>query len=237
MRRLIASLLFTACAAGAGHGEPAFCPGEQARAGAVAARVNEEWPQRPSGDEVSRYIQALGERLGRNTGRAAIPWRFTLLRDQAPFAFAIGYGYVYVTDGTLRFARTESELAAVLAHEMGHQLAGHFCRKPKQPEGLFHRNAPVEAPVGSLSQVIDLGKEQEADRLAVGILRAADFDPGAMYSVADRLPKSAAYGHSQGDNRRLAALKEILGGKGPPKLTEPAGESFRRAKALVENER
>ena len=222
--------------AGVGCAGAAFCPEERARARASVVRISEEWPQRPAADEVSRYVQALGERLGRSApGKGTVSWRFTVLRDEAPFAFAIGYGYVYVTDGTLAFARTESEFAAVLAHEMGHQLAGHFCRRPK--EGLFGSPPPVEAPVGSLSQVIDLGKEQEADRLAVRILGAAGFIPDAMYTVAERLPKSRAYGHGQGDDRRLAALKKVLRGKEVDRTAAPPAEKFRKVKSLVESGR
>ncbi|HYE37312.1 M48 family metalloprotease [Methylocaldum sp.] len=105
-------------------------------------RVNQEWPQHPSNDELSRYIQFLGERLGRTSpsGRS-IPWRFSVLRDHSPYAFAIGSGFVYVADGAFTFARNESELAAILAHEIGHQLAAHFC----EPDSL------VSCPINSLT--------------------------------------------------------------------------------------
>lgn len=227
-------LVILVCATGGGRVFGQVCPEEQTRARAVAIRVNEEWPQRPGGDEVARYLQGLGERLGRATAAGTgIDWRFITLRDRAAFAFAIGFGYIYVADGILTFARTESEVAAVLAHEIGHQLAGHFCRRPAPRDGLLRRGETVQAPIGSLNQVIDLGKELEADRLALGILGAAGFDPRAMYTVAERLPESAAYGHGQGDNRRLAALEQRLGRGPTPRFTEPPADAFRRAQATV----
>lgn len=238
VRWLVLGLVPAACVVVACRADGVFCPEEQNRARAIALRINEEWPQRPSGDEISRYVRTLGERLGRAAPRGGgIPWRFTIIRDRAPYAFAIGYGYVYVTDGTLRFARTESELAAVIAHEIGHQLAGHFCKQREQPDGLFRGSERGEAPVGSLRQVLDLGKEQEADRYAVGILDAAGFDPRAMYTVAERLPPAAAFGHGQGDNRRLRALEETLRREGPARFVETEAEAFRNAKASVEADR
>lgn len=239
-RRSVSGLALAATLTGASQAEAVFCPEEQSRARAIAGKISDEWPQRPAGEEVSRYIQKLGERLGRAASpEAGVAWRFTTLRDHAPFAFAIGYGFIYVTDGALRFSRTESELAAILAHEIGHQLAGHFCRSFESSGGSIARKERGQSSIGSLHQVIDLRKEQDADRLAVGILRAAGFDPHAMYTVAERLPQSAAYGHAQGDNRRLSALRAVLGGKreGSRPAELPRAEDFERAKAVLGRER
>lgn len=48
------------------------------------------------------------------------------MRDRSANAFAIGGGRIYVNEGVVTLCETESELAAILAHEMAHQLAGHF---------------------------------------------------------------------------------------------------------------
>lgn len=227
-----------ACVVVGCRAEATLCPEEQNQARAVALQVNEEWPQRPSGDEISRYVQTLGERLGRaKTVGAGISWMFTTIRDRAPYAFAIGYGYVYVTDGMLRFARTESELAAVLAHEIGHQLAGHFCTETSESKGMFKGSERREVPLGALTQILDLDREQEADRYAVGILTSACFDPRAMYTVAKRLRQSSVYGPAQGDNRRLRALEETLRGVGPTCFVNCDVAAFWRAKETVEAER
>ena len=89
---------------------------------------------------VSQYVQKLGVRLahfsvyGRNS-----PWQFSVVRNLAPNAFSIGGGYVFITDGAVNFVQNESELAAILAHELGHELAGHFCgaSDPSDSGGLF----------------------------------------------------------------------------------------------------
>ena len=120
-------------------------------------------------------MQALVERLARRSNRNGVPWRVNVVRNRAANAFAIGAGYIYVTDGALTFVEDESELAAILAHEMGHQLSGHFCRQGPPPSlwsGLFGGGAPAlrTRGVGSLSLVVDLAKEQEADRRALDLL-------------------------------------------------------------------
>ncbi|CAL1239558.1 M48 family metallopeptidase [Candidatus Methylocalor cossyra] len=198
----------------------ALCPQEQQRARASAARIAEEWPAVPGGDELARYIQELGERLAR-VGAAGrdIPWRFTVLRDRSPYAFAIGAGAVYVTEGAVAFAGSESELAAILAHEIGHQLAGHFCgAAPDAYDSVGRR----QDPVGGLVQVIDPHKETEADRYAVGLLREAGFDPRAMREVAKRLPDKPEIA-----GRRLTALHDLLGRLPPPRRIRES-DQFRR---------
>lgn len=197
-----------------------FCEGESARARANAERIAEEWPLRSSGDALSRYTQSLVKRLARSSQRDRIPWRVAMVHDRAPNAFAAGAGSLYLTDGALEFARTESELAAILAYEMGHQISGHFC--PRERSGFFSwlfgrsdnmaetsRTDVRQKDLGSISLVIDPVKEQEADRQAVAILREAGYDPHAMLDVARRLPSGGRPSHLQ-DPRRIQSLEASL---------------------------
>jgi len=197
-----------------------LCEGESERARANAARIAQEWPLRSSGDALSRYAQSLVERLARSSRRDRVPWRVAMVHDRAPNAFAAGAGSLYVTDGALEFARTESELAAILAHEMGHQISGHFCQR-EQPgffSWLFGRSDDTEETsrkdvrekdLGSISLVIDPVKEREADRQAVAILQEAGYDPHAMLEVARRLPSGGRPSHLQ-DPRRIQSLEASL---------------------------
>jgi predicted Zn-dependent protease len=203
----VVAVLF-ACVCAEAYG---LCQGEQSRSWETARRIDREWPQRPSNDELSRYIQSLGERLGRTslTGRS-IPWRFTVLRDRSPYAFSIGSGFVYIADGALGFAQNESELAAILAHEIGHQLAGHFCERDSPRHGNDDPSGVRREQVGTLVQVIDPRKELEADQYAVDILRDAGLDPRAMLEVAKRLPAHSGSGLGRPENERVLALQNRL---------------------------
>jgi len=187
------------------------CEREQSRSRETALRINQEWPQHPSNHELSRYIQSLGERLGRisPSGRA-IPWRFSVLRDHSPYAFAIGSGFVYIADGAFSFVRNESELAAILAHEIGHQLAGHFCEPELPAGGRYDPSVIRRDSVGTLVQVIDPKKEVEADQYALDILREAGFDPRAMLEVAKRLSVHSSSDLGQPENWRVLAIQNRL---------------------------
>ena len=192
----------------------AVCPGEVDNALNSAIKIAQEWPLRPVNDSVTRYLQQLGERLVAQ-GRAlakSLPyydempeqWHFLIVRDLSVNAFSIGNGRIYITDGSLAFADTEAELAAMLSHEIGHQLAGHFCRATDSSDfgGFFDIFSPIppqqhQVGIGSMTLVINPIKEQQADQVALSILQMEGYDPHALLYLARRLPS--------GDSERLDA--------------------------------
>lgn len=205
---------------------PALCEGEQESARATVQRIRQEWPLRGSGDAVTQYVQDLGVRLahfsvyGRN-----ISWRFSVIRNLAPNAFSIGGGYVFVTDGAVTFAQNESELAAILAHELGHELAGHFCGTTDLNDlsDLFDILSPPkiaerQVDIGSMTLTIDPVKERQADQIAISILQASGYDPRALLSVARRLPEGGAL-HPV-DSHRLQSLESLLDEIPPSKVQD-----------------
>jgi predicted Zn-dependent protease len=193
---------------------------------------------RGSGEEMTQYVQKLGVRLahfsvyGRN-----ISWRFSVVRNLAANAFSIGGGYVFITDGAVNFVQNESELAAILAHELGHELAGHFCGASSDLNdsgGLFDIfSAPKieerQVGIGSLMLVIDPVKEQEADQIAVSILQAGGYDPRAMLDVARHLPMGDTVPPM--DSQRLQSLESLLA-KIPPTKAQDS-EDFRTIKRTL----
>ncbi len=198
---------------GGGNTDP--CADQERYGAATMARIKAEWPLRGSADPVSLYVQELGERLARSSGvgHGAAP-RFFVLRNLEPNAFAVAGGRYVVTDGTFRLVNTESELAAVLAHELSHQRAGHFCRRETRDTKTFY--------VGSLVQHFDLNAEVEADAMAVEVLRQAGFDPAAMVSVLRRIAAQAP--ESQG--MALRARIEGLGDREHSSRARPDSPEF-----------
>jgi len=237
LRPLFAIALFLGGTASRADG---FCAGERERAQATVQRIEREWPLRASGDAISAYMQSLVEQLARRSNRNGVPWRVNVVRNRAANAFAVGGGHIYVTDGTLAFVEDESEIAAILAHEMGHQLSGHFCRQGPAPSlwgGLFGGAGGAPAArtrgVGSLSLVVDLVKEQEADRRALDLLKAGGYNPQAMLEVAKRLPSGGSSAHLQ-DPRRTHALENSMAGRSA--IRTASSEEFHTTKRKLEKE-
>lgn len=208
-----------------GGAEPGSCSGSEDRTAALARRVRGEWPLRGSADLVSGYVQRLAERLlgGAEEGVRRRQWRFDVTRNLSANAFAVGDGYVIVTDGLVAYVRNEAQLAAVLAHEMGHVLEGHFCRQARQKGTEFR--------VGTLMQHYDAQAEEEADARAVALLRRAGFDPGAMASVLRCLADSNPSFRAQLDRRIGALERQGSGSTGARPSRDSAG--FREAREAV----
>jgi beta-barrel assembly-enhancing protease len=213
------------------------CASEQQTAQASLQQIEDEWPMRGSGDMVSQYAQKLGVRLanfsvyGRN-----ILWRFSVVRNLAPNAFSIGGGYVFITDGAVNFVRSESELAAILAHEIGHELAGHFCGASGQinSDGLFDIFSAPETRqhkvgVGSMTLSIDPVKEQQADQIALSILQAGGYDPHAMLEVARRMHSGDTA--QRMDASRIQSLEQTIANL--PPISAESSEDFHKIQHIL----
>lgn len=183
----VAALLVQSCAASSA------CLGEAERAQVVQRKIDNELPLRGS-DAVVGYVRSFGWRLAERAGvEDAARWRFEVVRDRSPNAFSIGDGHIYVTEGAILAARNESELAGVIAHEMGHQLSGHFCSESRgqsaqanyggSGQGRQHGYGSQLPGLGTLRQGMDPLKEREADRVAVDLLIEAGFDPAVRSNV------------------------------------------------------
>lgn len=219
------------------------CAGETERAAATARQLVDQWPVRDD-DTVSSYLSSLGLQLAETAvPRAPFNWRFIVVRNYAANAMAIGDGYIFITDGTIRFADDESEVAAVLAHEIGHQIAGHLCRAAAHiehawwdPAGWLQSRTEqiIPAGVGSLIQIIDVDKEIEADRAAVAILNKTGLDPYAMLRVLTKLPATKS---SPDYAKRRAMLEAELRKYSLGRTKNHSAETFVQLKQLVEENR
>ena len=202
----------------------------------TARRIELEWPIAPSGP-VTDLVRSVGKHLARGAPPSPFRWRFNVVRDRSANAFSIGGGRVYVNEGTPFACENEAELAAILAHEMGHDLAGHFRGSGKSSNGwlggLLGSSGPAapDRVLGSVHQRMDPAKELEADRISIRVLETAGYDPHAALSVAERLSRDAANEHL-GGAERLRALRSLLADV--PDGGRLDSDAFRRLKRDVE---
>lgn len=120
---------------------------------------------------------------------------------------------VMITTAILDQCGTDDELALVIAHEMGHNLLGHR-----------HLLAAAGAesnllPVGEAGTAMGRRTEEEADRFAVAMVRAAGYDLGQALPFLERLldangPKARAAATHPASGRRLALLRAAIAATG-----------------------
>ena len=160
------------------------------------------------------YVDAVGQRLARQSSRANLAWRFTVIDSPDVNAFSSPDGHVYLTRGILPYLNSEAELAAVIGHEIGHVSAHHGVRQRGAPAvaELGSVLAPeAESPAGApvlrtLAQARTTGygreHELEADRLGAGYLASSGYSPQAMIAAIDTLQNQAAASRARGVSPR-----------------------------------
>lgn len=67
-----------------------------------------------------QYLNQVGVGIAAQGPRTDITYRFGILDTDIPNAFAAPGGYIFITRGALKAMNSEAELAAALAHEIGH---------------------------------------------------------------------------------------------------------------------
>jgi len=157
-----------------------------------AGRPWEAWAQRQGGlsaDAAQQCRAAVAaERVARGT--AVTPRVYVLASDRLA-AFSWTGGDVFVTDGLLR-ALDDEELAAAIAHELGHLIdAG----APDRAAGLDGNPHVGDA-------------EERADRIACELLCQCGIPPGALGRA---LAKVSAGQDARSVRRALAARIELIG--------------------------
>jgi predicted Zn-dependent protease len=75
--------------------------------------------------DLQAYVRRVGAGLAARSERPNLPWKFGVVDDPTPNAFALPGGPIYITRGLLSLMDSEAELAAVLGHEIGHITARH----------------------------------------------------------------------------------------------------------------
>ena len=144
-------------------------------------------------------------------------WHFVIVDDETINAFAASGGFILVNKGLIKAAKTEDELAAVLAHEVAHTVRGHAIGSIQRGRmaGVYKEmlNNTVqldEQQLGTLTKAFEgamddminsmvvkgysRDTEFEADRVGLKILADAGYDPQAFIRLLETLEKKTGGG-------------------------------------------
>ncbi|WP_457572125.1 beta-barrel assembly-enhancing protease [Desulfovulcanus sp.] len=159
--------------------------------------------------EVKDYVQKIVRRIEKNMPPQPFPISIDVVNNNNMNAFATVAGYVVVFSGMIFGVDDESELAAVLAHELAHISQRHVAKNLERSQliglgallgvlaGVFvgSKAASDALIVGSLAGAksaflkYSRDDEREADQVGLNFLMAAGFNPQGMVSAFEKIRK------------------------------------------------
>ncbi len=156
--------------------------------------------------EIVQYVESIVDRLSKAMPPQPFPFTASVIRHNAINAFACPGGYIFVHTGLIMAMQHESEVAGVIAHEMGHVTQRHIARRIEQSQwvgilsllgalaGAFlGGDAGGAAMAGSMAagQATMLSysraNESEADQVGMSYLTKAGYPPHGMVGAFEIL--------------------------------------------------
>src|SRR6202034_3006967 len=165
--------------------------------------------------EISDYIQEIGHSLSSHAEEGQHQYYYFVVKDPVVNAFAMPGGFIAVNSGTILATRNENELAGVMAHETAHVTQRHLVRQllDQSHAGLMSTAAMLAAILlgatagrgspdamegailatqgAAIQHQINYTRanEFEADRIGIGTMAAAGYDPLGMASFFEQLER------------------------------------------------
>ena len=168
---------------------------------------------------LDRYINDLGFRLLAGLDNRVRDYRFFIVRDDSVNAFALPGGYIGVNRGLINQARSQHQLASVMAHEIAHVRLMHgmdMLRKSSEVNSATLLTMLAGLLLGSIDSQVGSAvlyggmaggqqamvnftreNEYEADRVGIELMYQAGFDTNGMvefFTILTRLSGSSEVG-------------------------------------------
>ena len=160
------------------------------------------------------YVEAIGREVLRHSPPQPFTFHFYVVEDENINAFAGPAGHIFVHTGTILKARNLSELAGVIAHEIGHVAERHVAENygRQRTAGVLHKAGVYTAAILAgtyAANAVNLGgglalmgvlntfgrdAEREADLFAVDALMRAGIDPVGLLTFFELLSRQAGAG-------------------------------------------
>lgn len=159
-------------------------------------------------DELNRYVVGLGNRMQRLTQRPDMPYSYRVLNANYVNAYTFPGGAMGVTRGIMTELKDESELAALLGHEMGHVNARHAAQRQGQAmvaqaavaglaiataDSQWGGLASIGGQIGASAMLASYSRdnEREADALGQSYIVQAGYPASGMTELHGLLVREA----------------------------------------------
>lgn len=151
-----------------------------------------------SGAKLDALTKMMNDLLSTRVEKTGMLYTMHLINDDMVNAFTLG-GHVYMTTGIIKYADSESAIAAIIGHEIGHNEKGHITlllKKMKLANALFDGAGNIGV---SLQQMFfpffNQLNEVEVDYFGIDMCYAAGYDPVKGVELWDKMAKDENKGN------------------------------------------
>lgn len=147
-------------------------------------------------DSVDNAIALITSRLLNSIDNSLYNYQFTVIDNEDVNAFTIPGAKIFICKGLITFADTPEEVAAVLAHEIGHAEKRHVVNKIVKELGIgLVFTIITGGDPGIITEIIrlvastgfDRDQEKEADEFALHLLEKSGIHPKHMESFFKKI--------------------------------------------------
>ncbi len=133
-------------------------------------------------DPVNRYVDGVGRRLQGQVQRRDMPYNYRVLNANYVNAYTFPAGAMGVTRGIMTELKDESELAALLGHELGHVNARHAAQRQGQAmvAQVAVAGLTVAAGDSSWAPLVGMGGQVGASALLANYSRDHEREADAL---------------------------------------------------------
>jgi hypothetical protein len=136
------------------------------------------------------HLQEMMEKIARISHRPNLPWEVHLIESPEVNAFTVGGGKIFFFRGLfggLVDQNNDNEIAAVMAHEMGHDAARHAGKSQGMNlAGMFSKGIKKSTGNQLYQASYSTIHEDEADRIGMLYMTLAGYDPQVVSPIWER---------------------------------------------------
>jgi predicted Zn-dependent protease len=142
--------------------------------------------------QVDSAIRTIGDRLVEGLQDTEYTYRFEVFDSKMINAFTVPGGNILISTGLIGFCDTAEELAAVIAHEMGHVEERHVVSRLLKELGIEILSSGDPYVIGEVTSLLtstsfDRKQEEAADLFAAKLLEASCIEPRTLASLFRKL--------------------------------------------------
>jgi predicted Zn-dependent protease len=186
-----------------------------------------------SSANANKYVNLVGMTVASACPKPELDYVFSVLDTPDINAYSTPAGYIFITRGALQACSDESELAAVLAHEIGHVVREHGVSNVRDSKFIEIGTTVASSRSREFQQLEQISdnfiekvvkgaysneQEYQADAEAVKYLIAAGYDPNGLVRFLEKLQKVTGKGDFSnvmtshpGTAERIKRVKQQIG--------------------------